>query len=626
MRTVHDLLKAHGTPPPEVCFDWAWQLQEVLERLETEVTDPQALSTASAAVAASESLAWKNVQVDSSGVISFRTAPEPHDRSSLAALMKEAIAWTDCDLPHQSGTAEFDFQTIERPQLESLTQNWFETKGPIERRKKRSKVAQRKGDNSEATEVDFPSAGKLKTEALKTPERSASKADFANKRSKKRRSTLVYTFAASAGCLAVAGLFWMSGLFSNGQETGDGAVREVALAGADVRPPIFAESGGLAATDTGSDAQGDLVVLQEWEAESDDADFAAMDSLGEVADASLSQLSGPLNSDSSADSAVVDSESELSVEGQVASSNGVDVQAGGEPSGDDGTNETAALNDPNELTEAEDTAAKKAIAEAAELDVMEVMNEMAQESAGELLELEVGEEVQVEGDKQSQLPALQLATFPMLQIQNVPQVRKLRAREPAWELSLRVSDGFSVRPAKPLTLVAKEIVTWTVEESDPDDAKKSEPIQIVVRARLLGQRGERLQWSVAAEAADLPGVRLPVSQQYLDVVQQNLLGMQQQLRVAIQNLKRFSTLQGLPRGAKSAMSQQRRGFENQLELAGRVMEMAADANRLEGWLDGQFEVDAVFSDARQAPSTMLLQFGNSAPDAAAPDPTDADVD
>ncbi len=212
-------------------------------------------------------------------------------------------------------------------------------------------------------------------------------------------------------------------------------------------------------------------------------------------------------------------------------------------------------------------------------------------------------------------PAFSILTFPMLQTQRLPLATVPRARKPLWKLRLMVSEGFAIDPAEPVDITIGTMGTWRISRqqlSDPN-ARETKPespkVIVVVQVQVLGNRGNSLRWKVAAVPEDMPQVFFPMGQPYLDLIHSSLSGSIARLRSSIESLTTFSKASGLPSAVRSRLGKERQGYESQLEFVSRLHAAAAEANLVEGWLDGQIEVHAQFYDSAAPDSTPILQFG-----------------
>lgn len=208
---------------------------------------------------------------------------------------------------------------------------------------------------------------------------------------------------------------------------------------------------------------------------------------------------------------------------------------------------------------------------------------------------------------------LLIATSPIFQIQKFDKT--LRIRKPQWKLQLALSEGFLSEPSEPQQVSGREIATWLVREQTPNTntaANSQSAIQVLVQAELVGSRDASLRWRIVAGAEDLPMVVVPLDKQYLDALQSKLGQQIQLIQLGVDRLRQMSRAGGLPTEAQSAMSTVRRHLEQQRRLADRLLQVVADANQLQGWLDGQIEIHAELIDMASADSTALLQFGKFA--------------
>lgn len=258
--------------------------------------------------------------------------------------------------------------------------------------------------------------------------------------------------------------------------------------------------------------------------------------------------------------------------------------------------------------------ARKAMEDAAKVDVLAELADVAKEAENNVREMELATDLADKAKAPDAKPAATakslepfiIPTVPMMQVQKLSPQYKERAREPNWKLRIATSEGFKVMPPGPQTVARREPARWTIRT----DEESSAETVIYVQAELVGSRGRSIRWRIGVGSKDLPQLVLPLGQQYLDRLQLNLAAFQTRLQFAVDQLKAAGGMTGTPSEVRSAMTAQRRGFESQLELASKVLAVASEANQFEGWLDGQLEIHAEFIDAAAQGSPPLLQFGS----------------
>ena len=260
--------------------------------------------------------------------------------------------------------------------------------------------------------------------------------------------------------------------------------------------------------------------------------------------------------------------------------------------------------------------AREAMEDAAKVDVLAELVDVAKEAENDVREMELTMELTRKAKAPDAKPAADpkslepfvLPTVPMMQVQKLsPQYRE-RAREPNWKLRIATSEGFKVMPPGPQTVAKRKPARWTIQ---PEEDSSAESV-IYVQAELVDSRGRSIRWRIGVGSKELPQLVLPLGQQYLDRLQVNLAAFQSRLQFAVDQLKAAGGMTGIPSDLRTAMTAQRRGFESQLELATKVLAVASEANQFEGWLDGQLEIHAEFIDAAAQGSPPLLQFGSLA--------------
>lgn len=202
-------------------------------------------------------------------------------------------------------------------------------------------------------------------------------------------------------------------------------------------------------------------------------------------------------------------------------------------------------------------------------------------------------------------PAILLNTFPMLQVQKLPSKLAVRAKHLGWTLRLEASDGFEIEPSVAQTIQGRDVASWTIREKDSPT-----PATLVrVDARQIGARGTSIRWRIAAGAEDLPQIALPLAGTYLDTLQATLSQFDTRLRGHLDRLAASTRSGSIPSELRGTLRAQQRYYEAQHELASRLLEVVAEANLIEGWMDGQLQVHAQCVDVSLPESPPLIQFG-----------------
>lgn len=248
---------------------------------------------------------------------------------------------------------------------------------------------------------------------------------------------------------------------------------------------------------------------------------------------------------------------------------------------------------------------------AAEFDVMSALATIAKQSEADQTESEIVERASERAGEAAETvqPSILIQTFPMVQVHRLPSEFQFRARKTGWDIRLEVSEGFVLRPVEAQRISGREVANWIIREENAKDPAT----QILVQAQLVNNRGNSIRWRVMAGAPDVPPLVLPLGKTYLDGLQTSLSQLNSQLQFELNRVRVFLRTEGIPSALRSTLTAQRKGYEEQLHLVERALTVAADANQMEGWLDGQLKVHARIVDTAVEDSPSLLQFGQIAP-------------
>ncbi len=113
---------------------------------------------------------------------------------------------------------------------------------------------------------------------------------------------------------------------------------------------------------------------------------------------------------------------------------------------------------------------------------------------------------------------LTLRTSPMLQTQKLAAKIKVRPRRPVWQIELSVDDEFKLVPEEPQSVTDRQVTTWFLADSDSKDSQ----VRLVIQAQAATGRQTALRWRVFASAEDLPTLMLPLDKAILQPFQERL--------------------------------------------------------------------------------------------------------
>ncbi|MEM8734532.1 MAG: hypothetical protein AAGG44_09945 [Planctomycetota bacterium] len=609
VKTVAQLLKEGGEPPAEVALDWAWQLHEWSQSTPTDAASPIALT-------------WEKIQVGEDGLLRIDEAiqnsqSESSDQGSatkeesspcgsreveplIFAAMRWANATDGLEIRSENADewelANTELLAVSLSEATARLANGSPDSAPAHANAKSSVSL---GGNRSASRSSKRRAGPQRADGGKS----------------KQRFLMAASFLVGVCVLAV---LWPV-LFGGDSPVEDFANSSVVLSAADRTNPrgsndedallsSSATNQQFPSTSPGTEMSGvsdgaaaakEITVIEKLPAEALAAESPSAPENSPLNELSLFGQAFTIGSLSGTESNAAEMKDDVFETGKAENDANT---AAGEVDGN--PQQSVADEMSAELVLGADQSSAEEAAESAELAVNATLADMAKTAERDAPETEV-QPIADAGIKQDQYPdPLRVATFPMIQWQKMP-VRG-RVREPEWQIRLSVTEGFVVRPATAQTARPREPVRWYVQE---EEAEKGDT-QLVVIAQVSGSRGDRLRWFIAAGSEDLPTTALPVGQRYLDLLQTNLLHYQQQLRIAVEGHKQLATIDDLPGQAKSMLRMRRKNFEAKLEATENVRKLASDANRMEGWLDGQIEVHARLVDSRAAGSPTVLQFGS----------------
>lgn len=633
--SIQCLLDKLGKPPKEVCLDWAWQLKQLGQSTHTDDTHEVQLT-------------WQDVRVADDGTLLIQRSADHATQSksrgrTTEELCHELLSWCDAaDIPIDAEPNRLALETLTLQlaqdnsdpdaaaiQSETDSSNLVDESKvstsqstTIHRVAAREKVATREDDDTVAS--------KGTGAAKKLP--AQTRASSQTHQPKFSRRSMIVVASSCATLLLITATWYVLFTPETLSEKSAASLNSGLDTSATQSDPTASARGAASFKGTAPDISqladanptlNDLAEIQTTQAAdslSNSFNELALPSLGTLTD-SIDANNAPSDTVTprdaqnvatpSADGEPRNTTSEITV-ANASDTGNVNIATEGLPSTPEGAGET--------------------------MDVMATMADVARQS--ELAKTEtdlVANDGTTEGEDRQLHPPVLLPTFPMFQIHKLPARLKARAKNPAWQIRLAVSEGFTVEPNSPQTFSGRETATWRIK----DEKNENSSAQILIQTQASGTRGSNLRWRIVAGAPDIPQVVLPLGREYLDAMQLNLSNFATQLQFEIDRLRSLSNADGIPGKVRSAITNQRKGYEAQQKLLARVLEVVADANQMEGWMDGQFEVHARYLDLSARPdaslaneaqpedSTALLQFGvfpeAATSEPAPPKPAGADI-
>ncbi|GAB5404960.1 MAG: hypothetical protein Aurels2KO_31910 [Aureliella sp.] len=223
--------------------------------------------------------------------------------------------------------------------------------------------------------------------------------------------------------------------------------------------------------------------------------------------------------------------------------------------------------------------------------------------------------IELTEDQHLELPALSVTVFPSLQSVDIKLPRSMRLRKPELELTMRVADGFTISPAGAIVASATQGAVWTVQADDDDSTSV-----VLVAAKLTTGRSPKIRIQITASSPDAPGVVVPLSRDYLERAETLLSGIRNRLTLGVAMLRRSQDT--TPSELRGLLTQQRKAAEQQLEICEKLFKLTTDTRRIEGLLDGQFELHGSLHETAGANRKVVATFGQittmSEQDAASP--------
>jgi hypothetical protein len=199
---------------------------------------------------------------------------------------------------------------------------------------------------------------------------------------------------------------------------------------------------------------------------------------------------------------------------------------------------------------------------------------------------------------------LMLGTTPINQTLKLASKIKVRPRQPVWKIRLSVDDEFELLPEAMQVVSDRQITTWFVTDSDAESPK----VRMVIQAQTVPGRQTALRWRVFVGAEDIPDLMLPLDKELLDPLLDRLRLYSQAAQREADHLKQLASM--AERDGRAALSKQRTFLETQSKLARRLSTIVAEARLLDDLLRSQLTVHAKLLDGADSDLPALLQFGD----------------
>lgn len=617
MQNVQQLLDELGSPPAEVCLDWAWQLIHLSERPNC----PQSFN-------------WSDLQISHQGWLAIASETIPHNRDTASTtndtreLIVRLLQWAGLD---DSDLSSIDTLDACRSALQSLTGQCVngQTRSnthplrPHSEEKRETLSTGSVNSNVEAgiaqqepvISSDLAEECSNQVEAITfdkslTAQSSIERPSKNSARAKSRhfnKRQLLLAGGGVAALLVVTSIYFVMGTGNSKSDTlaAKNATKTNEASGANKPSDSTAKpktkstrskSSGSELDDlltgSGSAISGNSASSNELSETTTTPEITTL-GVGQPSETSLSQTEGTSSASKSLGTLAPikrpqDDPSTLSPQDASKS-----------------PNEQAANVSSKDKTEGS-SQSKTAEANA---DVAAT----SKESVAGLLKAVTSGDTKVntldagaDQDGPPKLPVQLLNVESMFQVQELPS--KIRARQPVWQLRIESTAAFSVDPPGLQSLAEKETVRWILTAKELKPRKGQEPTQVVVLAQLNGRKAD-IRWTVAAGSQDTPGIAVPLNESTLDQMLAVLQGYQQRLTMGIDQIKATAEINEIPREQKSLLTAQRKAMENEGKLVTRARQVIADASMFASWMDRTLEVHGVLTDQIGGQPTVVLELG-----------------
>lgn len=615
MATLKSLLDAYGTPPPEICLDWAWQLEKLsrdsMKRQErsteelpshgdglgrparaprvttgrTPAAEPRLAKNDDATTG--HSLGWDEIAVDASGQLELSVADKP---CSCDALVSQLVVWSagaaiSCN---DTGTAltQVPPARLDLNELRLATLRLVEEIQPDNPRMtpSSSEIGGVATDEvamcpiATSRRKDSPESMKLGSAQTSAQPRILP----ANKRIREG-SRAGFRKKHILGLVALIGIFGAVCMLlpSARQSTPPAGEPKSALASERIDPRA------LSTIRQAGDSQFDV----EQGTNNRDISLSSTDSIVAL-ETGIGVSPSPLETTPSTLSLVDLPPSPL--EQTSSSATGISLASSGSPKAKNGAE--SPLTTERTVVEEIQNSARQAEATFREIDLRPRTGSTATETSPQ----------PAAAPALGALPPLKIECESMRQIFKLKDLEIPKPKDPTWRMRLDVSDGFVVEPSGIQLLSPLGSVHWLVYDSQA----KSPRTRIIVQAQQAGGRKGDVQWRLFGNAEDLPALNLPLARQWLDPLRNRLKQFDQFIQLKRNELLTEGKRQGLSSNSRSLIGTQRKWADQQDKILKRCLIVIAETDRLVGLVDGQFQIHAQLQDGAGENAPALLTYGS----------------
>lgn len=568
MESLRSLLDKFGTPPPEICLDWAWQLEQ--------------LSRSSTSEAASDALEepcleWNRIGVDEAGQLMLLDAEVP---VTSRAMVSQLVKWSSESAMSQGNASERDTQSLsEEVRIDELRRAILRL---IDGEEVVTSAAARSTRESSRNALVHRTTSTQKTGSIHNKSEIVRRSwmdhsDPSNKLShrQQRKSTSRKVLIGLIATAAMLGIMWVAIISS----------RQSARAVSD-RALVQDHSAGRGASLITSEPQPTLG----FEANNEQLALSTTDDLIAL---SADTRAPPLLPQKSLDLSMLDDTrgSFIGSLGNPTDAARIQVTATDQVI----ANDDVPLNTQKTVDEEIQNVARKAGAESREIQV----------STSELVDARLNT-TSTDASGKNAIAPLVINCESMRQVFKLKDEVALNPKEPVWRMRLDASAGFVVEPAGVQQLAARGSVFWAIYDAEA----KPPRTRIVVQAQQASGRKGDVLWRVIGGSEDLPSLGLPLSRQWLDPLRNRLKQFEQFIQLTRDQLVRQSKQPAIPPNARSLMSAHRQWADQQSKVLERSLAVIAETDRLVGLVDGQFEVHGQLQDGIDEHAPVLLKFGS----------------
>lgn len=615
MQTVQQLLDELGSPPAEVCLDWAWQLIHLSERPDC----PQSIN-------------WSDLQISNQGSLVIAREPIPHNRNTASTtndthkLVLRLLQWAGSD---ESELASIDTLDASRSALASLTGQCVngQTRSnthPLHSRSAEKRetlstasvnstvevgttsqepvasldLAEESSNQPEAVTLDYSSTPQSRIEPSK--QTAKAKSMFNNRR-------LLLAGGSAAAVLLVTAAYFVLGR-GNAKSDALAAKEAITTSGvSNANKPSDSSTRTKSKSSRSKSSGSELDDLLSGSGSAISGNSASSNDLSETATTpEITTLDGGQPSGTSLSLTEGTSSASKSL-GTLAPKNrpqdDPSTQSPQEaPKSPDEQPANASSGDKTEGSSQSKTAEANADVAATSKESVAGLLKSVTSGDTKVNTLDAG----ADQDGPPKLPVQLLNVESMFQVQELPA--KIRARQPVWQLRIESTAAFTVDPPGLQSLAEKETVRWILTAKELKPRKGQEPTQVVVLAQLTGRKAD-IRWTVAAGSQDTHGIAVPLNESTLDQMLTVLQGYQQRLTTGIDQIKATVEITEIPREQKSLLTAQRKAMENEGKLVTRARQVIADASMFATWMDRTLEVHGVLTDQIGGQPTVVLEIG-----------------